>query len=48
MSKLIDGKVTSKKIKDKIAAQVAKMIDDVLLANSGINKGLKNQNSDNQ
>ncbi|NPD44411.1 MULTISPECIES: bifunctional methylenetetrahydrofolate dehydrogenase/methenyltetrahydrofolate cyclohydrolase FolD [unclassified Lentimicrobium] len=28
MSKLIDGKVTSKKIKDKIAAQVAKMIDN--------------------
>lgn len=28
MSKLIDGKVTSKKIKDKIAAEVAKMIDN--------------------
>lgn len=28
MSKLIDGKVTSKKIKDNIAAQVAKMIDN--------------------
>lgn len=28
MSKLIDGKVTSKKIKDRIAAEVAKMIDN--------------------
>lgn len=28
MTKLIDGKVTSKKIKDNIAAQVAKMIDN--------------------
>lgn len=28
MSKLIDGKITSKKIKDKIAAEVAKMIDN--------------------
>lgn len=28
MSKLIDGKATSKKIKDNIAAQVAKMIDN--------------------